>query len=331
MWREYTACPIQALGTSTGVAHDGRRIPSMESTTIDVRGPLHVADFGGSGPFVLLVHGLGGSHLNWLSVGASLAERNRVLALDLPGFGLSPAAGRRSTVGDNVDVITDVIEQLTAEPVVLVGNSMGGLLSLIVAARRPDRIAGLILVNPALPPPRGRLRMEPALREIVLAFALPWLGMPRMRRVADRAGPEALVLQILRNCCVDLDRVDPDVLRAHVELERRRVAIPGWYVPLQDAAISLLRLLARRSRVERFVRRVSVPTVLMHGLEDHIVSVRSAYAAADLRPDWEFHVLDDVGHVPMLEVPNRFLDAVREPLRRWRMTSEHSHAARDVA
>src|SRR5689334_22047796 len=90
-------------------------------------GALHYADFGGApgAPVAVLVHGLGGSHVNWMAVGLALAETHRVYALDLPGFGLSP----RPAVGTNVASMLDAIDRFTARvspnrPVVLFGNSM---------------------------------------------------------------------------------------------------------------------------------------------------------------------------------------------------------------
>ena len=63
----------------------------------DLDGPLHWVDFGGPAgvPPIVMVHGLGGSRLNWVMVAGPLAERNRVIAVDFPGFGSSPTAGRR--------------------------------------------------------------------------------------------------------------------------------------------------------------------------------------------------------------------------------------------
>src|SRR5579884_603453 len=102
----------------------------MRSITLDVDGPVHLADHGGSGTPMLLVHGLGGSHANWLSVAPTLAERFRVYAVDLPGFGRSPAAGRKHTIAANVAVVGRVLEAISDQPGVLMGNSMGGLISM---------------------------------------------------------------------------------------------------------------------------------------------------------------------------------------------------------
>ncbi|MGI9609095.1 MAG: alpha/beta fold hydrolase, partial [Acidimicrobiia bacterium] len=71
-------------------------MPALE--IIDLDGPVHYADYGGDGSPMVLVHGLGGSHLNWLHVAHRLAERHRVVAVDLAGFGLTPPAGRKATV-----------------------------------------------------------------------------------------------------------------------------------------------------------------------------------------------------------------------------------------
>jgi pimeloyl-ACP methyl ester carboxylesterase len=72
----------------------------MISRTLALPGQtLHYADFGGQGPTIVLVHGLGGAHTNWLAVGAELAERGHVVALDLPGFGRSPRENVGSIAG----------------------------------------------------------------------------------------------------------------------------------------------------------------------------------------------------------------------------------------
>jgi pimeloyl-ACP methyl ester carboxylesterase len=285
----------------------------MRSLTIDARGPVHVADFGGSGPTLLLIHGLGGSYLNWLSVAPMLADDHRVFAVDLPGFGLSRAAGRRSTVSANLGAVVRTIGSLASRPVILMGNSMGGLLSLALSATHPELVAGQVLVDPALSRPRGqRVSLDPFLRQYLLLY-LPSLAVWQLGLIARRAGAEVIVRRVLTDCTVDLERIDPAVFEAHVEFERRRIEEDSWREPLRDAVHSLLRLMTERERIEGWIRQTTVPTLLMHGVADRVVPFRSAAAAADLRPDWEFHALEDVGHVPMMEAPDR----VVRSMRRW--------------
>jgi pimeloyl-ACP methyl ester carboxylesterase len=97
----------------------------MRSTTLDVDGQIHVAEWGVGPVRTVLVHGLGGSHLNWMLVAPQLARHGRVLAPDLAGFGLTPVAGRRTSVAAQRALLHRLIGQTCDQPVLLVGNSMG--------------------------------------------------------------------------------------------------------------------------------------------------------------------------------------------------------------
>jgi pimeloyl-ACP methyl ester carboxylesterase len=104
-------------------------------------------EFGGDGPSVLLLHGLAGHAEEWAQTASWLATRNRVVALDARGHGRSERfpgdVSRDAQVNDTVFVI----EQLSLQPVVVVGQSVGGLTALSLAARRPDLLRGLVLVD----------------------------------------------------------------------------------------------------------------------------------------------------------------------------------------
>jgi pimeloyl-ACP methyl ester carboxylesterase len=98
---------------------------------VDLGGPVHYVDFGGpaDGPPVVLVHGLGGSHLDWALLAGHLTSRFRVFAPDLLGYGLTVPDHRVSTIAANTDLIRRFILEVVGGPVVLVGNSMGGLIA----------------------------------------------------------------------------------------------------------------------------------------------------------------------------------------------------------
>jgi pimeloyl-ACP methyl ester carboxylesterase len=289
----------------------------MQSMSLDVDGPINVADFGGDGPVLLLVHGLGGSHLNWLSVGPKLAEHHRVYALDLPGFGRSPLAGRRSSIAANVDLLTRVIARLSDGPIALMGNSMGGLLALGVAAVHPNLVRLLVLVDPAVPAPGGlRPRIDRVTRTFLVAAFMPRWGARRLSRAVSALGPESLVYETLRLCSADPSRIEQAVVDAHIALEAERLAQPGWQESFYAATRSLVRVLALKRQVTRWVQAVAAPTLLVQGDEDRLVSVESARLVASLRPDWEYHEFAGVGHIPMLEVPAEFLDVTGDWLQR---------------
>jgi len=105
------------------------------TATVDVDGPVHYADYGGptDAPLIVAVHGLGGSHLNWAAFAPHLVTHSRLVAPDLLGHGRTPAAGRRPDVAGHVDLVTGFIDRITDRPVVLMGNSLGGLVAALTA------------------------------------------------------------------------------------------------------------------------------------------------------------------------------------------------------
>jgi pimeloyl-ACP methyl ester carboxylesterase len=289
----------------------------MRSITVDAGGPVHVADHGGAGRPMLLVHGLGGSHLNWGSVAPRLVARFRVYAVDLPGFGLTEVGRRRTTVAANIDLVAAVLERLAPEPAVVMGNSMGGLLSLGAAVRHPARVAGLVLVDPALPaPPDNLLRVDAVARGFMLTYLFPWLGIRRVRRITRLHGPEVLVRQTLALCAADVSTIDAELVAQHVHMQRRRMQLEGWDSAFFSTARSLVNMLALRRRVVSWIRQSIVPTLLVHGDRDRLITVRAARAAAALRPDWEYVEMAGVGHIPMMEKPDDFLRITSEWLQR---------------
>jgi pimeloyl-ACP methyl ester carboxylesterase len=275
----------------------------MRRDVIDVGGRTMVADFGGRGPVVVLLHGLGGSHVNWIRLGPLLAQRSRVLAPDLPGFGYTPPAGRSTTVQANSVWVRRFLHQVSGTPAVLVGNSMGGLIAMLAAVAHPDDIAGLVLLDPALPlAPR-----EPRDLEVLAGFTaymVPGVGEAFVRRRLRTLGPEGLVRETFRVCCADPSRVPEDVVAAHAAVVRDRMRMPWADRSMLRAARTMLRLLLRRRAFRSMLERVRVPTLLINGAGDRLVRVAAARVASEVRPDWDFRPLDDVGHVPQLEAPD---------------------------
>ena len=114
------------------------------------KGPMHEVDFGGTGPSLILIHGLGGSTTNWNAVAPALTALGRVRAVDLPGFGLTPPRSD-FRLGTHRDSVIAYLETMDG-PFTLIGNSTGGLLAELIASARPDLVDRLILVSPATPP-----------------------------------------------------------------------------------------------------------------------------------------------------------------------------------
>ena len=261
-----------------------------------------------SGTPVVLVHGLGGSHLNWVHVGPALAAGRRVVALDLPGFGLTPSGGRSTSVQANAGVLGRFLDEVVGAPAVLVGNSMGGMVSLLVADRSPERVAGLVLVDPALPAPRQRQD-----RQVAVTFALyavPRVGELFLSRLQSRYTDRQRVLGAVQLCFADASRADAAVIDAGVRLTRWRGDLPAKDTEFLGAARSLLAVLRRPRRYDALISGIDRPVLLVHGDRDRLVPFAAAQRTATRNPGWSTVWLEGVGHTPQLEVPERFLAAV---------------------
>jgi pimeloyl-ACP methyl ester carboxylesterase len=256
----------------------------------------------------VLVHGLGGSHLNWVHVGPALAAGRRVVALDLPGFGLTPAGDRPTSVHTNAVVLARFLDEVLGGPAVLVGNSMGGMVSLLLAARSPERVAGLVLVDPALPAPRQRQD-----RQVAVAFALyavPRVGELFLSRMQSRYTDRQRVLGTVQLCFADASRADAAVVDAGVTLTQWRGALPAKDTEFLGAARSLLAVLRRPRRYDALISGIDRPVLLVHGDRDRLVPFAAAERTATRNPGWSTAWLEGVGHTPQLEVPERFLAEV---------------------
>lgn len=272
----------------------------------DLDGRVHWVDHGGppDGPLLVGVHGLGGSHVNWLAVAPLLTPTCRLVALDLAGFGHTRGDGRSTSVRGNRDLLHRFLTEVVTGPAVLLGNSMGGLISLLTAADHPADVAGLVLLDPALPPSLRR-RPDPTVVALFAAYLTPGVGRALIIRRRQTRTAEQLAMETLRLCCVDPDRVPRAVLEAHVELTRTRAYYPGLDAEFVLATRSLLRTLARRRQLAGLVRDITAPVLLVHGERDRLVPVGVARAAARANPSWRYEEIPDVGHVPQLEVPDR--------------------------
>jgi pimeloyl-ACP methyl ester carboxylesterase len=276
----------------------------MLSRTVDLDGPVHYHDFGGRGPALVCVHGLGGAGLNWMAVGHELARHHRVLAPDLRGFGETPL-GEGSTIDANQRLLDRFIREVAGSPAILVGNSMGGLLSVLQAARHPDTVSALVLADPALPW-RTRRRFDLPIWAFFGALLVPGFAEWQLRRRGRRLGPDLVAAQTLAVCTVDPLRVPVEAREAHLELARRRAGRRDGDSALAQAARSLLGMLGRPGTFARIYEAVQAPVLIIQGERDRLVAVGSSLGIAG-RYGWDVEIIPDVGHIPMLEVPDRFV------------------------
>ena len=283
----------------------------MRHKVVDIDGPVHYVDFGGDGSPLLMVHGLGGNALNWMDVGPELAKRHRALAIDLVGFGQTPLFSRSAALGANATLVSNFIKQVCEAPTTLMGNSMGGHISILVAGDHPDFIENVVLVDPAVPGTHVR-RPEPALLGVMAALSIPGLAETILDQRVRALGPEKLVEQTLSVVCADPSRVSRRTVEAHVELTRERAHLGPQST---RAFLQASRSLGLRMADPRFwarARKVKAPTLVIHGELDRLIPVAAAHELVRRVPGWTLEVIDGVGHVPMMETPELFLSVFNE-------------------
>jgi pimeloyl-ACP methyl ester carboxylesterase len=281
----------------------------MQYRSADLNGPVGYADFGGRGPSLVLVHGLAGAHINWMAVGPKLAETYHVLALDLVGFGRTPLAGREATVETNLDVLTRFVEEIAGGPSLVVGHSMGGLLTLLLAATRPDLVTAAALVS-AASPPGDKTHPMPEEEENLLTLLLDDVegGAAVAHAHVASVGPQAIVERAFAYMCAR--PVDQLVLDAHIALEQDRIQTTESTLAYLQAFKSLR---GRGDDFETFdaaINAVTAPVLIVHGLQDPVVPADNMLRAARLRADWDAVWLDGVGHNVQMEAPEEFLAAL---------------------
>jgi pimeloyl-ACP methyl ester carboxylesterase len=284
--------------------------PGEDRTSGGIRMHVRVTPGPGDGVTAVYVHGLGGSTTNWTDLAAQLSTRVPGIALDLPGFGRSePPAHFDYSIPAHADAVAKFIRGLGAGPVHLFGNSMGGAISMYVAADHPDLVRTLTLVSPAVPDLRPFVsRMSDP--RLALAY-LPLIGAPVRRRLA--AIPvEQRVVQLLKLVFADIERV-PQSRKDEAAAEFAERARMVWANPaLARSTVGLFRswLVPRSKSMWTLAPRITAPTLVVWGADDKLVTVRKAPRTARLIPRARLLVLPRTGHVAQMERPGTVARAV---------------------
>jgi pimeloyl-ACP methyl ester carboxylesterase len=302
--------------TSVPIAHDG--LPPVDSTAKPrpARGVRFRTRFGQTEVFVretpgpdhdapvaVLLHGLAGSSSNWTDLAGVLAARLRSLAVDLPGFGLSePPEEFDYSRRAHADVVIGLLDELGTGPVHLFGNSFGGAVAIEVAARRPDLVASLMLISPAMPDRRPSLRRVSD-RRMALAM-LPLVGR-RARRQLAAVTPEERAGRLLRLCFADPDGVPPHRVEEAAEELRERAQLPWADIALGRTTRGLVRswFVTPSRSLWLLLDRIEAPALVVWGYEDRLVSSRKAPRTARALRRGRLLVLPRTGHVAQMERP----------------------------
>jgi pimeloyl-ACP methyl ester carboxylesterase len=258
---------------------------------------VNYVDIGsGDQPPVVFVHGLGGQWQNWLENVPRAAQERRVIALDLPGFGLSPMPRDEITIPRYGRTVNALCDRLGLGLVELVGNSMGGFISAEVAIQFPQRVDRLILVS-AAGITSADLDRRPVLTVGRIATALTHWSAPLDRKIASRAKARHLALAFVAR--------HPSLLKPDFAYEGffKGTGKPGF----NDALLACLDYDFRERLPE-----IGVPTLIVWGEQDSIIPVKDAHEFERLIPDSRKVLMKDTGHVAMAERPQTFNDLMMD-------------------
>lgn len=241
----------------------------------------------GSGPPLLFVHGLSGCWQNWLEQLPEFAASHRVIAVDLPGFGASELPEREISMAGYAGFLDQLLDALgVAEPVTVVGNSMGGFVAIELALALPQRVERLVLVA-AAGISGDRVNRAPTLTAARgLAIVTAW-GVSRHESFARRPGLRRLVLRFVAR--------HPERLPAPLAYELMEGSGRAGFLPALDSLLSY----NVRDRLEQ----IACPTLIVWGADDKVVPLADAHRFERLITGSRKVILPDTGHVPMLERP----------------------------
>ena len=251
---------------------------------------VNYVDLGsGEGPPLVFVHGLSGSWQNWLENLPYFSRKRRCVAIDLPGFGHSEMPREEISISNYARQVEDLCEQLDLGACVVIGNSMGGFVTAEMEIRHPERVeraclvaaAGISITNMRRRPVLTAARVVGALGAASAAQSRFMVARPRLRWFFTNF--------VFRHP----SRIAPDLMFEQV----RGAGKPG----LVDA-LDALTSYDFRDRLPE----IKAPTFIVWGEHDMLVPVRDAHEFERLIPESRTVILDDTGHVPMLERPSKF-------------------------
>ncbi len=240
----------------------------------------------GSGPPIVLLHGISGGAEGWRPLlGPLAAAGRRAIAWDLPGYGRSPAP-RASGFGSWVNALLSLFDATHLERPVLVGHSLGGMIALETALAAPGRLGGLFLVCTT---PGFGVSAGPAQQAFLETRLGPLAHGATMAELASSVIPEMMAAGAA-----------PDVLAAHQALMG---AIPP---DSYRAAMTALVGFDRRHALDR----IDLPVTCLAGEHDRIARPAVMRAMASRLPMGRYGVLSGAGHLAPYEQPDRFVEAL---------------------
>ncbi|MBF0663298.1 MULTISPECIES: alpha/beta fold hydrolase [unclassified Rhodococcus (in: high G+C Gram-positive bacteria)] len=284
-----------------------RPVPDKEPRMVfrTIHGYRRAFRMAGSGPALLLIHGIGDNSSTWTDVIPHLAEKYTVIAPDLLGHGRSDKPRADYSVAAYANGMRDLLSVLGIDKVTVVGHSLGGGVAMQFAYQFPGRVERLVLVSsggvtkdvhPVL-----RMVSVPVVSEVLKLLRIPG-AMPAMRLAGSALGQlnkSPLKPGALLHDASDLVRIlgelpDPTACQAYLRTLRAVVDWRGQVVTMLD----------------RSYLTEDLPVQLIWGDRDSVIPVGHAYLAHSAMPGSRLEVFRGAGHFPFRDDPLRFLRVV---------------------
>ncbi len=273
--------------------------PSLQFRTI--HGYRRAFRIAGSGPALLLIHGVGANSASWEPVHAKLAQRFTVIAPDLLGHGDSDKPRADYSLAAFANGMRDLLAALGVDRVTVVGHSYGGGVAMQFAYQYPELVERIVLVSTggvAKDVSIGlRLAALPMAREALAMLRVPG-AVPAMRLLGRAAGSVLGGTKFGRDAADAVDLLqnfnEPGALSAFTRTLRSVVDRRGQFVTMLDRSYLMQ----------------SVPVQVIWGDDDPVIPVQHARIAHAAIADSRLEIFEKSGHLPFKDDPNRFVEVV---------------------
>lgn len=260
----------------------------------------------GRGWPVILVHGFASSSYAWLSLVRSLPPGFRYIALDLKGFGRSDKPRDKNySAYDQAKILTEFINELDLDNVVIIGHSFGGIVSLVslVSNNIKNRVAGLVLIN--------TVAYFKHIPDFIAKLSIPVANILGV----ELFSPRALVLRVLEEVFYDRSKITEEMISVYAE-----------NLTLPEAKRSLIRSASQfvsedMKHIHEKFNQIRVPTLIISGSADRLIPVEESYALKHELPHVELKVISQCGHSPQEECPKETAGIISEFLAKTRSAS----------
>ncbi len=263
---------------------------------------IHYKEYGYGENTYVLVHGFGAGTFSFNNVSRELAKYGRVVALDLPGFGLSQRPTNSingldpySRIGQ-VEILKGIISELQIDKPVLIGHSMGGAVVTLFAHKYPNIPKALILEDPAISPNGSPKGISNFLKSPVEKFLFPAFAKILVRSLEG---------------VIDKAYFDKSKITSHMkENYLKTLKVKDW-----DKGLYYLAIADNTLDIESSLSRIPTPTLVITGMQDEIVDPKLSKKVSESIPNAQLVEIENCGHIPHEEKPLEFVESVLNFLR----------------